>query len=455
MFLPLLLSSPHFTLSIPSSSFSLSSIANLVSLLPDGNSTPEPILTTTPPEAFKYLTTEQSLADLDYFARHFQRKNISYDLRPHKTPWILVGGSYPGMRAAFMRAKYPETIFAGFASSAPTEAKIDMTSYFDPIFRGMNAYGFGNCSRDIQASVRWVDQMLEREKSAKMVKELFLGLGGAENSHASFAEALGVIFYAWQSYGMEGSSWGLRYLCDWISTDPATNKTSPARGWAAAKGGEWSARRWATWPNWNDVVNSYMNADCSGSLSRKGPDCNLDKRWTDPATIAWTWQYCTQWGYFQAANVGPNQLLSRHNSLLHQKYLCHRQFPTATFRDHGFPDWPDVARTNREFGGWDLRPSHVYWSAGEFDPWRTLGPLSGEVWGPRVRASVRDVPRCYERQGRGELFGYVIKGAQHCYDFRSKSVFPGGEVSRGYFVGALERWLRCFRPRDRERGWWD
>jgi hypothetical protein len=411
----------------------------------DGNSTPGPIDINTPPEAFKFLTTEQSLADIDRFARTFARPNIKHDLRPSKTPWIFIGGSYPGMRAAFMRTKYPDTIFAGFASSAPVQAKIDMTSYFDPIYRGMQAYGFGNCSRDIQASVRWVDDMLERKGSAKTVKEMFLGLGGAENSHATFADALTVIFYLWQGYGMDGSGWGLRYLCDHMATDPRTNKTSPAKGWAASKGGEWSARRWATWPHWNDMVNSYMGTDCSGSLTKRG-NCNLDQRWADKSTIAWTWQYCTQWGYFQAANVGPMQLVSKHNSLRHQRDLCHRQFPTANLREHGFPEWPDVERTNRVFGGWDLRPSHVYWSAGEFDPWRTLGPLSAEAWAPKVRP-FREAPKCWEGQRRGEVFGYTLPGAQHCYDFRASYLFPGGEVSRKYFTDALDRWLPCFRPK--------
>lgn len=64
-----------------------------------GNSTPVPIDNDTPAEDFKYLTTEQSLADVKTFADQFSRKNFpDVDLTPKGTPWVFVGGSYPGTR---------------------------------------------------------------------------------------------------------------------------------------------------------------------------------------------------------------------------------------------------------------------------------------------------------------------------------------------------------------------
>ncbi|KAF2273112.1 peptidase S28 [Westerdykella ornata] len=426
-----------------------------------GNSTPEPINVNTPPEAFKWLNTEQSLADVDRFAWQFKRKDISYDLTPKTTPWIFVGGSYPGMRAAFMRDKYPDTIYAGYASSAPTQAQIDMSVYFEPVWDGMQAYGYGNCSRDINAAVRYIDNMLEKPVTAAKIKEQFLGLGAADNSHATFADALGTIFYTWQAYGPDGGKQGIGAFCDWIERDPKTNRTAGREGWATSKGAAWTVARWAAWDQFVPMVNDFMTTDCSGSQTVKG-NCNLDLKFGDPAMISWTWQYCTQWGYFQSANLGPHQLLSKHNSLNHQKDICHRQFPDANFRDHGFPDWPDVRRTNRIFGGWSLRPSNVYWSGGQFDPWRTLSPLSGEGNAPPVRPFSSRPPRCGEGQDQSSIFGYVIERAQHCYDFRTTKGTPkGAEVSRANFERALDGWLGCWKPRRDSRGpggrgrqWW-
>jgi hypothetical protein len=447
---------------------------NQLTSISDGNSTPEPITLDTPPEVFKFLTTEQSLADVDRFAKQFKRKNINATLTPNKTPWVFVGGSYPAMRAAFMREKYPETIFASYASSAPTEAQVDMSVYFEPVWRGMNAYGFGNCTKDIHAAINYIDKKLENKKDAAALKEQFLGLGAAGNSNPTFADALSVIFYMWQSYGVDGGSTGLRYFCDYIETDPATNKTAGASGQAAVKGPKWTVDRWASWKPMVALVNNYMTTDCSGNKTVKG-DCNLDLRFTDPASIAWTWQYCTQWGkhnllpaltasflfskylcddgetctdfdagYLQSANLGEHQLVSKYNSLTHQKDICHRQFPTA--KAPLFPEWPQTDKTNKVFGGWDIRPSQVYWSGGEFDPWRTLSPLSQEPFPFTHPKPFTSPPKCGQGQSKKEIFGYVIPGAQHCYDFRT--YFVGGEISRKYFTDALSSWLTCFKPKN-------
>ncbi|KAF2708076.1 peptidase S28 [Pleomassaria siparia CBS 279.74] len=407
-----------------------------------GNSTPEPIDLDTPPEVFKWLNTEQSLADVDRFAKQFKRKNINATLTPDKTPWIFIGGSYPGMRAVFMRDKYPDTIFASYASSAPTQAQIDMSIYYEPVYSGMNKYGFGNCTKDIHAAITYIDKLMERPSAAAKLKEKFLGLGAANNSHANFADALTIIFYAWQSYGVDGPEYNLRSFCDWIETDPATNKTAPAQGWAAKKGAAYTVARWASWPKFVRGVNKYLSTNCSGSQTVMG-NCDLGLRLEDPASIAWTWQYCTQWGYFQSANIGPRQMVSKHNSLQHQRDICHRQFPTA--EAPLLPDWPRTDRTNNMFGGWDLRPSQVYWSGGEFDPWRTLSPLSGALNGSPHPQTFTQPPQCGEGQSDGEIFGYVMPDAQHCYDFRPD--FKSGEDSRKYFTDALTEWLGCFKQK--------
>lgn len=249
----------------------------------------------TKPEVFKWLTTEQSLKDIVAFADKFSRPGISNNLTPKKTPWVMVGGSYPAMRTAFMRDQYPDTIFAGFASSAPTEAKIDMSVYFEPIARGMPRYGAGNCSQDITAAIKYIDKALEKPSQAAEIKKQFLGLGAEKNSHATFADALTSIFNSWQSYGMDGSPWSLGEFCNWLETDPETKKTAPKEGWAKTKGAKWVVDRWASMPKFAGQVSDTFETTCTGDVNVKG-DCDLDKPFTDPSSVSWTWQYCTQWG---------------------------------------------------------------------------------------------------------------------------------------------------------------
>jgi len=409
-----------------------------------GNSSPTPVDVNTPPEDFAFLTTQQSLADVDAFARRFSLRDrgINATLTPDKTPWVMVGGSYPGMRAAFMRDKYPGTIAAAWASSAPVQAAVDQSSYYEPMWAGLQRYGFGNCSRDIRAAVRWVDGVLDgkNQTEGERVKVMFLGKGAERNGHAAFADALTTVTAAWMSYGVEGGVLGFRRFCDWIETDGDGLKpvVAGAQGWSGIKGAKWVVERWATYPWFVGNVNKYLETECSGRDDVEGK-CDLNRKFTDPQMISWTWQFCTQWGellpkhdlrhrlrvlidgisgFFQSANVGPHQLVSKYNSLAHWRSICHRQFPTAS--PDIFPSWPDVARTNRIFGGWSIRPSNTYWSNGEFDPWRSLS-----------------------RAG-----GYVIENAQHCYDFRTTGLtVPGGEVSRRIFEEKLTGWLKSWRPR--------
>ncbi|EOD48584.1 putative serine family protein [Neofusicoccum parvum UCRNP2] len=412
-----------------------------------GESVPVNISLDTAPEDFIYLTSEQALADVPVFAANFSRSNFpDVDFSPSSTPWIFIGGSYPGMRAAFMREYYPETIFASYASSAPVQAQNDMSVYFEPVARGLNAYGFGNCTKDIHAAILYMDDLLEDETAGAALKEQFLGRNAANNSAATFGDALSTIFWYWQGYGVE---YGLRQFCDWIETDHgaynASNGTvAGADGWAASRGADFVVKQWASYPDFAATVNSFLDTNCEGPnapSNTTATECNLDKRFEDPATISWTWQYCTQWGFLQSANLGPNQIVSRWNSLQHQADICRRQFPTASL--DLIPAWPRDNETNESLGGWDIRPSNTYWSGGEFDPWRTLSPLSTEDFAPHP-VLTQTAPACNVSTSQDEIFAYTIPGAQHCYDF--KTYFAPGAISRKYFTDALTEWLKCFKP---------
>ena len=118
---------------------------------------------------------------------------------------MFIGGSYPGTRAALVRKKYPETIFVSFSSSAPVQAQIDMSAYFDQIYRGLNALGFKNCTNDIVAAIKYIDGQLSKADTAAAIKKQYLGVGADNNSNEGFADVLGFIYYSWQSYEVEGT----------------------------------------------------------------------------------------------------------------------------------------------------------------------------------------------------------------------------------------------------------
>lgn len=127
-------------------------------------------------EQWQFLTTEQALEDVVYFAEHFmlppsaQAHNPSVDLsnaklHPTQTPWVWVGASYPGARGALLRVRNPNTIFAAWASSAPVHAQVDMAAYYEAAERSLTR----NCSADWTAVTRFVDHTLAYGTDAQRV----------------------------------------------------------------------------------------------------------------------------------------------------------------------------------------------------------------------------------------------------------------------------------------------
>ncbi|EAS28317.3 serine peptidase, family S28 [Coccidioides immitis RS] len=408
-----------------------------------GESNPFPVNLDTPAEHFQYLNNEQALADIPYFAKNFKRENFpDDDLTPKSTPWVMIGGSYPGMRAAFTRDQYPETIFASFAACAPVQAQVDMSVYYEQVYRGLVAYGYGNCTKDVRAAYKYMDSKLRRGESAAEIKKLFLGDTAQNNTNGDFTQALIWTWATWQSQGPDG---GVGQFCNWLETDPKTNKTAPAEGWAPTKGAKAVVERFAAWPGLVPRVNAAFETNCKGENPDEPTMCNLGKRVADPSGIAWTWQYCSEWGYFQYQNWPPHEILSDFQTDRYiQTSLCYRQFPDG-LKSGYLPRRPKARQTNKATGGWHMRPSNTYWSGGQYDPWRSLSPLSQEWFAPKVDI-ITEIPECNKPTSPREIFGYIVPNAQHCYDFRS--YFEAGEKSRQLWRAALHKWLPCFKKQE-------
>jgi len=84
-------------------------------------------------------------------------------------------------------------------------------------------------------------------------------------------------------------------------------------------------------------------------------------------------------------------------------------------------------------------------SGGEFDPWRALSLLSEESWAPKGVKLTQDIPEEGVSTAAGEVFGYLLKGAAHCFDFQT--TWPDGANSRKIFTTALRKWLGNFKKK--------
>ncbi|KAF9477070.1 hypothetical protein BDN70DRAFT_995230 [Pholiota conissans] len=433
-----------------------------------GASLPFPVNENTTADQWQFLTTEQALEDIVFFANSFTHPSskplpsrspadpLAFPIHPSKTPWVMLGGSYPGIRSALMRIRNPEVVFAAWASSAPVEAQIDMSSYYKAAERSLTR----NCSADWVAVTKHVDNMLMGSNETAIVnlkfdllKARLSGPGGNttgadgltldkanKTSDVNAASILMDPLNFYQYYGFEAS---LLPFCNLLETQ--NNTAAPVEGGVAAQFGI-------------DVgFKAFLTA--IAELDYDSIPGNAD----DPVQDrSWMWQYCSEYGFYQRGD--PANPLSIETSFLSLELFqqqCNETFP------NGLPSAPLVGNVNK-YGGWKMNPSNVMFSNGEFDPWRTMGLASIESNAPKRVSSV-SVPTCntspsISTNGTApeSFFGITYSGMVHVTDMRVlltpdanhtdfKTVGFYSPVSQqpfyaglGLFQLALDEWLPCF-----------
>ncbi|PFH50969.1 hypothetical protein AMATHDRAFT_192255 [Amanita thiersii Skay4041] len=430
-----------------------------------GVSLPFPVNRNTTADQWKFLTTEQALEDVVFFSNSFARSNVnctstncnandnplSLPVHPSVTPWVWLGGSYPGIRGAHMRIRNPETIYATWASSAPVQAEVDMASYYKAAERSLTR----NCSADWVAVTRFVDDTLKGTNETKkidvkfdLLKARLSGPGGNTTgaSHltrqtanaTSNVNAASILMDPLDFYQYYGFGASLLPFCNRLETRNGTQDALES-GLAAPLGIDVAYRSFLT----AIAETDYDSVPAS-------PD--------DPVTDrSWMWQYCSEYGFYQRGD--PNNTLSIETSFLSLDLFqqqCNQVFPK------GLPSSPQVQHVNK-YGGWKMQPSNVLFTNGEFDPWRTMGLASIEDNSPKRTPSVA-IPKCNEAPSdNSSFFGITYSNMVHVSDMRvlltpdeahsnfqtvgfyspvAQEPFYAG---LGLFQLALDEWLPCFK----------
>jgi hypothetical protein len=175
-----------------------------------GQSSPFDTLTT---ENMQYLTLEQSIKDLTYFAENVV---LPFDLNrtstPDKAPWVLSGCSYSGALTAWVQDLAPGTFWAYSCSSPVVEAIDELWRYFEQVKLAMPQ----NCTADYIQIIQHVDQVLlgPNEKAKDELKTLF-GLGDLEHNE-DFGAALNNGLYTWQSVLFSDGFSATNEMCDYV-----------------------------------------------------------------------------------------------------------------------------------------------------------------------------------------------------------------------------------------------
>lgn len=350
-----------------------------------GKSFPVEDLTT---KNMRFLSTEQSLAEIDYFARNVKFEGVDADLTAPNTPWVVYGGSYAGAQAAFLRVVYPETFWGAISSSGVTVAIYDYWQYFEPA----RLYGPPDCIKNTQVLIDVIDNILLSGNNTDKVQSLknVFGLGNVTDNRDFANQITGV-------YGLQSTNWdpeensaSLFNYCNNMTALPKSENLRTAVAdivSAAGYGNDMHAQNvtlnaisWlnstalAGWRRTNRTQDQYFTSLNATALQAY---TSLE----DYGAISWSYQVCTEWGYIQTGNTPENimPLISRTLDVDYLTFFCRAQFNITT------P--PDVEKVNK-YGAYDIDYERLAHLGGNADPWRPATPL----WYPESRNSSTDHP---------------------------------------------------------------
>ncbi|XP_070578228.1 thymus-specific serine protease-like [Ptychodera flava] len=304
-------------------------------------------------EQMQYLSSQQALADLATFHSFAVSK---YNLSESNT-WICFGGSYPGSLSAWFRLKYPHLVYGSIASSAPVLAQTNFEGYNDVVAASLSdpvVKGSTQCAANVKAAFKTVDQLIQEKQFEKLRKD-FISCDDITNPNdtATFISNLADLFMGVVQYNNEMPKWTIEFVCE--------NMTKPGN------------------PYDNLVKLStaylvYLEEECADNSFQ---NMIIELRNTTVRRQAnmrqWTYQTCTQFGYYQTCDSNTTCVFSPLMDLKSNILLCTEVFGiTRTSVDQR------VDFTNAYYGGQHPKGSRIVFVNGSIDPWHALSVLHNE-----------------------------------------------------------------------------
>jgi len=277
-------------------------------------------------------SSRQAIQDLATFHEYASKQfNISSEAK-----WILFGGSYPGMLAAFTRLKFPHLFHAAVSSSAPVQAQFEMREYNDIVsdaYTQSSVGGFPECRDRIKDGHAKIGEYLKTQDGRTKLEEMFKFSQGYLDSHDAQVEFTG----------------------SGVANFPAQSND----------------------PNCEAPV-CNIGKICQHMISIDEPLDALillrqkqqDFKETASGMDLWLWQVCTEFGFLQTCEVGSQCMFTQGLLLTADLF---RPCKAWGF-DESFTK-AAIERSNLDFGGHNLLSSRILWANGSVDPWKGLSVL--------------------------------------------------------------------------------
>uniref|UniRef100_A0A6P7FYK4 Serine protease F56F10.1 n=1 Tax=Diabrotica virgifera virgifera TaxID=50390 RepID=A0A6P7FYK4_DIAVI len=318
-------------------------------------------------ENLVYLTSQQALADIAFF---IEAMNEQHNLTDN-VKWIVFGGSYPGNLAAWVRQKYPHLVHGAVSSSAPLLAKLNFLEYYNVVVDSLRASN-DNCPTIIKESFSQVEALLLTDDGQRNLNKLF-NLCGDITENVNNSLDMSTFFLRLSSQFAEAAQYNENNSLDTLCNIMLNESIGP------------EINRLAAVYNSTYIENYCFNYNYDTMI--EGPR-NISWSSHDRSSRAWTYQTCTEFGYFQTTSKFP---------LSYWIQICQDIFSpsyTETFLNHA------IKNTNVEYGGLDIQVSNVVFVHGSLDPWHALG----------ITTTLNE-----------KVPAILINGTAHCGDMRNPS----------------------------------
>lgn len=254
---------------------------------------------------------------------------------------------------AWMRKKYPHLVNGAWASSAPLHAQVDFAEYKDVMTNAIRNIGGTNCSATFENAFRSMEELVEAGDAVALQTAFDLcaplDLASFDVAHFFYelSDMVAGLVQTHRTGRIEGA-------CAFLEREKSVNSKDDMNAFAA-------------WVNQNS--NTCLDMSYENNVRKYRND-----DWQSVANQQmrqWIYQTCSEFAWFQTSS-SSEQIFGSSYPVEYFEALCQDLYD---FKFNLTSIESNVARTNTQYGGFDLNVRNVYFTHGDVDPWHPMGIL--------------------------------------------------------------------------------
>ncbi|KAJ8708184.1 hypothetical protein PYW08_010550 [Mythimna loreyi] len=300
-----------------------------------------------------FLTIDQALADLTQFIQYI--KSDAFEGGRYRNGKVaLVGCSYAGTMATWMRLAYPHVVDAAFSDSGPLHAQENFPEYLEVVAEAIREQGGETCLSNIEEAMRQLVQLLDTTAGPAQVSQMFKTC-----TPIQAGTPLDVATFFW--YGITETFAG---LVQYSSHGDHIPKACAVLNDTSVASHVQRLANYITSDPWNEPCIETRYTQVVANHRNTSFDAY------ESTMRLWTYQTCVEFGWYQTTNSTRQPFL--HVVPVEYFHQMCKDFFSSYFDESRLRSGID--RTNIFFGGLTHLPDFVVSVAGGHDPWSPMGP---------------------------------------------------------------------------------